>query len=409
MALCAIALTIRCYMRCPFWDEWELVSDIAKGARPWNWHWLWSQHNEHRVATTRLLVWLDVSAFGAKNVSLFVEMYLVQLLHWGFLCYAVERWTHFSRPLKRTIQGVFGFCLFNLVQGENLTWAFQVSFLLCIALATATLLLISFYERVPRLLLSCLGAVPLIAATNLSAGLLIGPIGLLLAWMKHVPRRYIIAIGLTFLASVLFYFHGYSNPDPSHSPMLAVRDPLNVVAYLLVYMDAGWIPFAHRYGVLGLASLIVFFALAIRGIRYRRRLTAFEYFCLFECAFVIAVATSTAAGRAHFGLWQAGSSRYQSFGMLYWAALFSLALITIEQNKPAWSRRARQTMLAWMVCSSVYTPLLWYAHSARSDKHLRACSVLMRDPTDVEAQRTLYFDAGTFPSALTLLRRVWGP
>src|SRR4051794_19271034 len=70
-----VALTIHCYMPCPWLDEWRVIADMAKGTKPWSWGWLWSQHSEHRIAVTRLLIWLDWALFGGKTVSLFIEMY----------------------------------------------------------------------------------------------------------------------------------------------------------------------------------------------------------------------------------------------------------------------------------------------------------------------------------------------
>lgn len=63
----AMTITIRCYMPCPFWDEWVVVDAIAKGAGPGNWSWLWSQQNEHRLVVPRLLVWFDLFAGHGKT------------------------------------------------------------------------------------------------------------------------------------------------------------------------------------------------------------------------------------------------------------------------------------------------------------------------------------------------------
>ncbi|MBV8866713.1 MAG: hypothetical protein JO210_15070, partial [Acidobacteriaceae bacterium] len=78
--LCAIALTVRTYMPCPFWDEWAFINSIATGRGLLSWNWLWSQHNEHRLLFTRLLILADLRLFSGKNVSLLVEMYLIQVL-----------------------------------------------------------------------------------------------------------------------------------------------------------------------------------------------------------------------------------------------------------------------------------------------------------------------------------------
>lgn len=140
----AIAVVVRCYMPCPFWDEWVVVEAIAKGNGPTSWAWLWSQQNEHRLAVPRLMVWLDLYGFGGKNISLFVEIMVVQCFHWLAICFVVERFTRLPGFLKRSIQGLFAFCLFHPNQLENFTWAFQIGFVLPFALGTIALIIIAF-------------------------------------------------------------------------------------------------------------------------------------------------------------------------------------------------------------------------------------------------------------------------
>jgi hypothetical protein len=132
----AIAITARCYMPCPFWDEWAVIEAIAKGKGPTSWAWLWSQQNEHRVAVPRLVVWLDVYGFGGKNISLFIESVAIQCFHWLAIGFVVERFTDLPRFLKRSIQGSFAFCLFHPNQIENFTWAFQIGFVLPFTVGT---------------------------------------------------------------------------------------------------------------------------------------------------------------------------------------------------------------------------------------------------------------------------------
>jgi hypothetical protein len=127
VAFISIALTVRCYMPCPFGDQWFVIDSIARGNGPSSWSWLFGQHNEHRIAIPRALIWLDLVRFHGKNVSLFVEIYLVLLLHWIAICYALERFTDFPTGLKRTLQGLFAFCIFHPNQNENFTWPFEIS------------------------------------------------------------------------------------------------------------------------------------------------------------------------------------------------------------------------------------------------------------------------------------------
>jgi hypothetical protein len=123
-------------MPCPFWDEWVVVDAIAHGKGPWSWSWLWAQSNEHRIVIPRLLIWIDLSWFGGKNVSLFVETFILQALHCAAISYVIERFTVLPAFVTRTLQGLFTFCLFHPNQAENFTWAFQVSFVIPFVLGT---------------------------------------------------------------------------------------------------------------------------------------------------------------------------------------------------------------------------------------------------------------------------------
>ncbi len=165
-----VILVARCYMPCPFWDEWSVISQIAAGSRPSSVGWLWSQHNEHRIAIPRVLIYLDLFLFGAKNISLQVEGFVMQLLQWGAICYFVERYSDLPAGLKRSIEGMFLFCLFHPKQ-ENLFEPFQVSFILSFALGTIAILLVAFFResRRPTLSTAIAAVVPLAAALNLAS------------------------------------------------------------------------------------------------------------------------------------------------------------------------------------------------------------------------------------------------
>ena len=134
--LFCLLLMVRGYVRCPFWDQWWVVAQIADGESPLSLAWLWSQQNEHRILFPRLLVWLDVSVFGARNISLFLFTFTVQFGHWLLWIFAIRRWGPTDRGLRWTLAGLFGYCLFCPNQIENFVWAFQCLFLFTFFLAT---------------------------------------------------------------------------------------------------------------------------------------------------------------------------------------------------------------------------------------------------------------------------------
>ena len=238
----AIALVIRTYMPCPFWDQWAVVNAIANGASATSWKWLWSEHNEHRVTMTRLLILLDLHVFGGKNISLFVEMFAAQVLQWLSICHVLARYTGFSRELKLTIAGVFAYCLFHLNQAQNFTWAFQVSFILASCIGTLALLGVAYFERWrwPMLASVAIGLASLAAATNISSGLLIGPVVIGYALLRRLEWRYVVVITLVTTAGIGAYLSGYHVPGSHLTPAQALAHPKDVFVYLLTYFGASW-------------------------------------------------------------------------------------------------------------------------------------------------------------------------
>jgi hypothetical protein len=406
--LVALMLTVRTYMPCPFWDEWAVIDGIATGTKPGLWRWLWSQHNEHRLAITRLLVWLDLWAFGGRNVSLFVEIYLVQILQWAAICYVLERFTGYPTFLTRTLEGLFAFCLFHPNQAQNFTWAFQVSFLLSFALGTAALLAVAFFDRIQQRTLAAVavGLAPLVAGLNLSAGLLIGPAVLCLALWKRLPARAIATVATIFILSSLLYFKGYSLPKTERSGMLSHGKDLFV--YVLTYFGASWTRLVpHKERATAFISLVVLLVLVVRAVRDRNQITNFEWFAIAECGLMLATALITGAGRLQFGVGQAYAGRYQTPAMLCWGSLFSLLLIAFWRERPARFGVAQGGLVLLALLSVLTFPGYWRTTVNRADALRNACNAVMSGNYDDATAKKLFPSTEVVARGASLLRNVW--
>lgn len=375
VAIVSVALTVRAYMPCPFWDGWDVIANIANGARPWSWTWLWSQHNEHRIATARLLIWLDWAAFGGKNISLFVEMYLIQIIHCAVVWYALERLTNFPRVLRRTIQGLFAFCLFHPNQAQNFTWSFQVSFILAFAIGTTALLSIAFFEKVTARwrwpILMAVGCAPILAATNLASGLLIGPAIVCLACVKRLPRRAIVLLAALSSLSIVAYVYHYQTPPGHPSPIEALSHAGDVFRYVSTLMGASWPLLSPAY-----ISAICFGAWIVVTALRHQKVSAFEWFCVAECGVMIATTLLVACGRLQYGIMQAAESRYQTPAMIYWASLLSLVLIAVWRLQPASLGLAQLFVLLIASSSLPFVPGVWRKFVDQADWRRDACLVV---------------------------------
>jgi hypothetical protein len=220
-----------------------------------------------------LLVWLDLVAFHGRNVSLFIEILGVQVLHWAALCFVVERFTRAPVSVKRSIQGLFGFCLFHPNQLENFTWAFQIGFVLPFALATLALILMAFFSRWRRPVLAVIiaGGMPILAALNLAGGLVIGPVVVGIAWCKRTRAWVGAMLTAIWFASAAGYLYGYHRAGTDLPPCAAILQGRKLFLYVLTYFGASWTRLLpHKERLIALASILIFAAILGRALRRRR-------------------------------------------------------------------------------------------------------------------------------------------
>jgi hypothetical protein len=409
-AFISIALTVRCYMPCPFGDEWFVIDSIARGNGPSSWSWLFGQHNEHRIAIPRALIWVDLVRFHGKNISLYVEIYFVLLLHWIAICYAIERLTDFPHALKRTLQGLFAFCIFHPNENENLTWPFEISFVLPFAIATTALLLVAFFPQVRRRWLATfyVAVSPLVAGLSLASGLLIGPAVMCLAIIRRLPHRFVIIILTVFLLSSGIYLWGFKSPDPAYSLQRAFADPKGLFVYVLTYFGASWTKILpHKERTIALISMACLLALVIRSVRKQKQLSAFESFCIAECGLMLVIALATAVGRIKFGVGQAYASRYQTPAMLYWGALCTLMVIALWRARPQRLALVQLTLLLIMCLSALTFFRIWSITASRADSLGKACDNVIKGNYSEKTVRTLGVPGEDIQPGATLLRKMW--
>lgn len=327
-------IVITTYSPLPHWDEWALFYDLANGIGSLS--WLWHQHNEHRILTTRLLFLLDVELFHGTQIFLLAGIFATQLLQVGLLSWSLRKLGGIRGAAWRTGTGLIAYCILCPIQYENLVWGFQVQFVLPAAMATSAFLALILCWREERAWLVAVSiAAATIATWSLANGMLLWPLLVLAAVLVGLKSR--VWIGLATFGTVniaLFFLHYHFPPHDDAQPYLSLRDRL---LYVPVYFGSTFV--RHSTGaaviVAGVLGIVTALAVVLHVVRQRRLAAPFSLEMSLLLLMCLATAAATSTGRMHLGLQQATASRYQTFALLFWCSLGLLVLVRFSSNSAA--------------------------------------------------------------------------
>ena len=336
------------YSPTPFGDEWTTLARLAKSTSfP---SWLWEQHNEHRYPLLKLTIYADVRWFAAKGIFLFALTFLAMALHWSLWAIFLRKAAALPWSLWMVTAGFFAFCIFNPSQHENLTWAFQWSFVAAFSFASASFIALVWLEKNGQpwraIVLACISAV--LSEFTLASGLLCWPVLVIGSFfLPFRSRQRWALLGVSVLA-IFLYLLGYHQPGYHATPLASLRAPDRLIRYSLRYLDH---PLSH-YVVHTLFALVVLGIAVWIALRYLYRSAATRSAAValaMPIGFIVLTALMTASGRMNLGLDQSEASRYQTPVMLFWACSFAtLAIAT-------WTARPRRM---WMLNAFALTAIL---------------------------------------------------
>ena len=249
------------------------------------------------------------------------------------------------------------------------------------------------------------GLAPILAATNLASGLLIGPAAIALAAMKRLTRETLLVLTALSLVSILFYFWGYHSPAGHPSPLRALLRVGNIFLYVLALLGASW----HFFSIASI-SLVCLAGSVTAAVYCQKRVSNFEWFCIAECGLMLATASLTACGRLQYGIAQAAESRYQTVAVIYWAALFSLVLIAVWRWQPARIGLLQMAIVLIAASTLLSLPPLWSGFVAQSDRNRQACASVIHGNYAGSALKQLDFfadDPSEVRRGATVLRERW--
>lgn len=341
----------------PYWDEWEtftpaqLPSGLTLG-------WLFAQHNEHRLVTTRFLIWVLYELDGWNVATHQVINFLVYGVLVACILYGARRlapetpsWVHagFAALLLTPIA----------IQNHMMAYQSQVHFWLLFFLASAYFLF-SHEQKTSALLIGC--AASALSTYSLAAGVVSGSVTLFTfvlfkllrarASSDTAARRrelvQLLLVAVLVGGPIALWFVGYQSAQ--RQTLAGLLDPAFWRYYLSIL--------SFNFGVDGVSDaagvvclLIVAVPLCAQVFRDGRSLSAAQWVLLSTTLGSLAVLASITAGRYDHGPLHAKSTRYAEFGMAL-VPLSALAWGFVLRRRKLFKALALAAL--WLFCFATF-------------------------------------------------------
>jgi len=403
-ALATAAIVHRTYSPVMFWDQWEYVDMLLHSGYFPPLSRIWAQYNEHRFVVGRLSGLIDIRLFGGRNVSLLVELYLIQVGLATLFIWMMRRFAQIRGVVLATGAGFVIFCAFCSEQIDNFASGNQVGFVLAgfaaaIAFAGAILHAAGGSRRWASwpLALSLIAA--FVAECSLADGVLVWPILVIIGFSLRYSKKTFALIGGIGAAAIVAYFWHYRSPPNEAGPLESIRHPVAVAKYVVTYFANTWdsefgSPFSG-WPTVSESFIILAIAIALVGIvRYlllrRSSSSPLAVFLAANMLFTLSAATISALGRISFGVVQAETSRYQTIALVFWASLATLMLVWVADRHTAALPALQIGLLVLMMASARRSHSYEDMIAARQVRIDRAYIAVTRDPSNQEAAKALH-------------------
>ncbi|MEM6538166.1 MAG: hypothetical protein AAF668_10610 [Pseudomonadota bacterium] len=338
VAITTIGVVIFTHSDLLYWDQWERVTTQQLIDR------IFHQHNEHRLFFPSLFFIADTGLFGGRNWFLNASSVSIQLAHSALLTIIIAK----AKMPKWVIASFGGLALaatLSAAQIVNLTWGFQVQFVLVFLTGSSAFWLATD----PRERIFATAAMMSISAFSLSAGVMTLAITPFAAFAAGRSMRFIGILSVWGMVMGGLFFWGYASP--AHHEYASITDDfLAIVQFAAIYLGApiagglidavgivrtseGMKAFA---GVVGGSALVLYGALSIFLLtRLVRRQWLDRVTTTFACiaGMIVLAAFATGVGRAVMSIDIAFSSRYATPSMLFWVGLVGLLFSLVGQRK----------------------------------------------------------------------------
>jgi hypothetical protein len=289
------------------------------------------QHNEHRIAYDRLLVWLDYKAFGQMSYVRLMAYGNLGLL--GLVALFGTYLARYTRPWYIFLPPVVLFII-SLANWENLYWALSAMQNFGIVVWSLWAFYALSHRPSPWVAIG-LAAVATLVSGN---GFLVWPIGAAMILAQRRFRVLLPWLGAAVLLIIL-YFYDYVQPQSVPPARGSVLDLLlGWLAYLGAAANA--LPAPGSYWLcVGLGTLLVGFWVYVFVKNWRTLLTrtgwsAREAFAFGSVAFLVGTAVVVVWSRYGYGRDILLTSRYRIYSLTLLAISYCYWLSVLYKSKP---------------------------------------------------------------------------
>jgi hypothetical protein len=311
-----LRLIVRARIRVPYWDQWMELLPRDFFRRPF------SQHNEHRIFVGRLVFALDMWVGSGRGV-LSLAVVVIALAGTAALLALGARQAGAPHRIALAALALGLTALLSAYTWESLLWPFNASYVDVCPFAVAAFVALGSRRNGTRALLEVV-VLAALAAYSIACGLVVAPLLVVIAVLTGRARRDVVLLVLSAVALLIAYAVGYENPEAHAGPLEALRHPMAIARYLLLYLGAPLRePFAdgmRAATILGVVGLLLWTVCAAHACT-RRRQRPEAWTLLGAATFALGWAGMSAVGRVKFGIDQAFAPRYGTAALLFWCAL----------------------------------------------------------------------------------------
>ncbi|MFL6796091.1 MAG: hypothetical protein ACJ8F3_01615 [Xanthobacteraceae bacterium] len=309
-----------------FWDQWELVRYLASSDFHDVIFFLFARHNEHVIATSKLLYLLDYALFDLTNIFVLVCSASLQIANALLLVSIV--FSGYPKNLTFwTALAVLSALTLSLSQWENLIWAFQSPFPLVVFFAICTLWsAVRYHDSLAlRGAITWLGVLVLGMAAcvfTLGGGAVIpfAVAALLLRLGSPISKLLAAVVMGLLLVTALIYILG-NNTGASLAGGIPL--PAMVARFFVVMIGA---PLAQdpKWGAIIGSGLLLVVAAVFFACRSSRDRPILILMAL--VLFLLGNVAAAAATRSSFGIGTAMSPRYSTPILVLWGSVLATGL-----------------------------------------------------------------------------------